>query len=197
MLLLIILLFNIFICIEYGSWFAAVVERSLGICRPTQSDIVGWFPVVVNFRFPIEDTLAGRDCLAAIHHLLHHWRSLLRTPPHTDFRDDDVLAIHGRKSLDVRETVLCITLPVIILRIKRQSNDIPLSAIFFQLIVKPGKSTEVLSFIYMNDDLCIRINFLYSIITGVDISSKVGCILRYLTGYTTRSALPQIGLPSA
>ena len=32
-----------------------------------QSGIVGWLPVVVNFRFPIEDTLASRDCLAAIH----------------------------------------------------------------------------------------------------------------------------------
>ena len=36
----------------------------------------------------------------------------------------------------------------------------------------------------MHDDFCLRINFLYSIITGVDISSKIGCILRYLTGYS-------------
>ena len=36
----------------------------------------------------------------------------------------------------------------------------------------------------MNDDLCLWINRLNSIITGVDISSKNGCILRHLTGYS-------------
>ena len=36
----------------------------------------------------------------------------------------------------------------------------------------------------MHDDFSLWINRLYSIITGVNISSKVGCILRYLTGYS-------------
>ena len=79
--------------IEYGCWLATLVEGSLLVSTPSQCGIVGRFPVVIYLWFPLEETLAGRDGLATIHHLLHHWGCLIGIPIHTNLGDNHIAVI--------------------------------------------------------------------------------------------------------